>query len=113
MADNVKSSSMDTWAVILTGGKQYKVKEGQELDIDKLEAEKDAKVTFSQVLALGGTKTAIGTPYVEKAKVKGKVLDNFKDKKIRVVKFKSKSRYTRTYGHRQQKTKVLIEKIES
>lgn len=104
---------MDTWAVILTGGKQYKVTVGEKLAIEKLEAEKDAKITFDKVLALGGTKTVIGTPLVEKAKVKAKVLENFKDKKVRVVKYKSKSRYTRTQGHRHQRTRVLIEKIES
>jgi len=53
----------------------------------------------------------VGTPLVDKAKVSGKIVETFKDKKIRVVKFKSKSRYMRTRGHRQAKTKVLIEKI--
>jgi large subunit ribosomal protein L21 len=104
---------MKAWAIIISGGKQHKVEEGQVIDVEKIDAEKDKKITFDHVLALGGDKTQIGTPFIEKAKVKGKVLENFKDKKIRVVKFKSKSRYTRTYGHRQQKTKVLIEKIES
>lgn len=100
------------WAVIKTGGKQYKVAEGQSITIEKLEA-KDDKVTFDQVLLLAGDKTQIGTPLVDKAKVTAKVLENFKDKKVRVVKFKSKSRYTRTYGHRQNLTKVLIEKIQA
>lgn len=98
------------WAIIKTGGKQYKVSEGQKIVVEKLET-KDGKVTFDQVLLLGGDRNTIGTPLVEKAKVSGKVLENFKEKKIRVVKFKSKSRYTRTSGHRQSKTKILIEKI--
>jgi large subunit ribosomal protein L21 len=100
------------WAVIRTGGKQYKVEEGQTVVVEKLGGEKDSKVSFDQVLALGGDKVAIGTPYVEKAKVTGKILETFKDKKIRVVKFKSKSRYTRTTGHRHTKTRVLVEKIQ-
>ena len=100
------------WAVIKTGGKQYKVSEGTKLDIERLES-KDGKITFDQVLALGGEKAAIGTPFVEKAKVTAKVLEDFRGKKIRVVKFKSKARYTRTTGHRQNLTKVLIEKISA
>ena len=86
------------------------VQEGQTISVEKLGEEKDAKVVF-EVLALGGDKVVVGTPLVEKAKVSAKILDNFQDKKIRVVKFKPKSKYTRTTGHRHQKTKVLIEKI--
>ncbi len=107
----VKFQTMSTWAVILTGGKQYKVQEGMPLVIEKLETPNETEVTFDKVLLIGGDKVAVGTPYVDKAKVKAKVLDTFRDEKIRVVKFKSKSRYMRTNGHRQTKTKVLIEKI--
>lgn len=103
-------TTMSVWAVIKTGGKQYKVTQGQSLAVEKLEG-KDGKVTFDKVLALGGEKTQIGTPLIQKAKVTAKVLQQFRDKKIRVVKFKSKSRYTRTSGHRQNLTRVLIEKI--
>ena len=99
------------WAVIKTGGKQYKVEEGREIIVEKLDGQKDANVSFDQILALGGDKITIGTPTVERAKVTGKIVETFKDKKIRVVKFKSKSRYLRTTGHRQQKTKIFIEKI--
>ena|SRR5579872_2959318 len=99
------------WAVIRTGGKQYKVEEGQIISVEKIDGEKDAKITFDQVLALGGDNFALGAPTVEKAKVTAKILGNFKDKKIRVVKFKPKSKYTRQTGHRHQKTKVQIEKI--
>lgn len=102
---------MSTWAIIKTGGKQYKVEEGETLVVEKLGGEKDSKITFDQVLTLGGDKVMLGTPLVEKAKVAAKIIETFKDKKVRIVKFKSKSRYTRTNGHRQQKTKVLIEKI--
>ena len=102
---------MDTWAVIKTGGKQYIVKEGRTISVEKIEGDKGSKITFDQVLAFGGEKVIVGTPLVDKAKVTGKLVETYKDKKIRVIKFKSKSRYLRTRGHRQQKTKVLIEKI--
>lgn len=102
---------MSNWAVIKTGGKQYKVSEGQTIVVEKIEGEKDSKVNFEEVLALGGDKVVVGMPLVDKAKVDGKLIETFKDKKIRVVKFKSKSKYLRTTGHRQQKTRVLIEKI--
>lgn len=104
---------MSTWAVIRTGGKQYIVKEGQTIIIEKVEGDKDSKITFDQILALGGEEVAVGTPLVDKAKVTGKLVETYKDKKIRVVKFKSKSRYLRTRGHRQKKSKVLIEKIQT
>ncbi|MCR4325074.1 MAG: 50S ribosomal protein L21 [Candidatus Curtissbacteria bacterium] len=104
---------MSTWAVIKTGGKQYKVEEGQTLAVEKLEGEKDGKVSFGEVLMVGGDKILVGLPAVAKASVQGKIIETFKDKKIRVVKFKSKSRYTRTSGHRHLKTKVLIEKISA
>ena len=103
---------MNTWAIIRTGGKQYKVEEGQTLAVEKLGAQKDSKVSF-EVLAIGGDKVHIGTPLVDKAKVNVKIVEDFREKKIRVFKFKSKSRYSRTRGHRQDKTKILIEKITS
>lgn len=104
---------MNTWAVIKTGAKQYKVAEGQTINVEKLESKGDS-ISFEQVLLIShDDKLQIGKPHIEKAKVKGKILETFKDKKKRVVKFKSKSRYLRTRGHRQILTKVLIEKIES
>ena len=104
---------MNTWAIIRTGGKQYKVEVNQTLAVEKLEA-KGESISFDEVLLISADgKLQIGRPLVEKAKVKAKILGDFKDKKVRVVKFKSKSRYTRTTGHRHQKTKILIEKIES
>jgi len=109
----LKSQVMSTWAVIKTGGKQYKVEEGQTISVEKLGAENDTKVTFDQVLAVGGDNVQVGMPLVVKAVVTGKLVENFKDKKVRIVKFKSKSRYLRINGHRQQKSKVLIEKIQA
>lgn len=99
------------WAIIRTGGKQYKVAEGDTIDIEKLDSEKDAKITFDEVLAIGGEKIEVGAPLVEKAKVSAIVIENFKGPKIRVVKFKPKAKYLRTKGHRHQLTRVKIEKI--
>lgn len=105
---------MNTWAVIRTGGKQYKVSVGQTLDIEKLNIEAGKPITFDDVLLIKDEKNLkVGKPKIDKAKVTAKLVENFKDKKVRVVKFKSKSRYLRTNGHRHQKSKVLIEKIES
>ena len=106
---------MAIWAVIKLGGKQYKISEGETVNVDKLRLNSQSDtIVFSEVLLVGsGKDLKIGKPYVEKAKVKSKVLETFKDKKVRVVKFKSKSRYLRTRGHRQQKTKIFIDKIES
>lgn len=102
---------MNTWAIVKTGGKQYKVEEGKTIVVEKLDGEKNTRVTFDQVLAVGSEKQVLGSPYIKMAKVKGKILETFRDDKVRVVKFKRKSRYTRTQGHRQAKTRVLIEKI--
>ena len=109
----LKFTSMDTWAVIKTGGKQYKVQEGETLEVEKIGKKEGDSVKFDEVLLVSSNGTLkIGKPLLEKAAVKAKVLENFKSKKVRVVKFKSKSHYLRTYGHRQSKTKVLIEKIQ-
>jgi large subunit ribosomal protein L21 len=99
------------YAIIKTGGKQYKVAEGDIIEIDKL-PEETGKVVFDQVLLLvtdNGVK--IGKPTVTGEKVEGKVLGSFKGTKIRVSKFKSKVRYRRVTGFRASLTKVQIEKI--
>lgn len=104
---------MDNWAVVKTGGKQYFVSVGQTIEVEKQETDKE-QVIFDQVLAVKTNgKTQFGTPIVDKAKISAKIIQNFKAKKIRVVKFKSKSRYLRTYGHRQNLTRVKIEKIQA
>lgn len=102
---------MNTFAIIKTGGKQYKVTEGETLNVEKLTAGSD-KITFEEILLISQDgKVELGTPFVSGAKVAAKIVDNIKDKKIKVVKFKSKSKYLKAKGHRQQKTRVLIEKI--
>lgn len=102
------------YAVIRTGGKQYRVKAGDMLEVDKLPAEKNGSVTFDDVLlyvADGALK--IGTPRLADVKVKARVLDQIKGEKIRVAKFKAKVRYRRVMGFRPQLTRIQIEKIES
>ena len=102
------------YAVIVTGGKQYKVAEGDVLFIEKLEVEKGAAVTFDQVLMAGdGENVKVGTPVVDGATVEAKVVKNGKAKKIYVYKMKRKKNYRRKKGHRQPYTKVEITKINA
>ena len=102
-----------TYAVIETGGKQYRVKEGDVIFIERLPAEAEEKVSFSNVLSVTGDDGAkIGTPYVEGAAVEATVVKNGKSKKIIVYKMRPKKGYRRKQGHRQPYTKVQIEKIE-
>ncbi|MEA4814849.1 MAG: 50S ribosomal protein L21 [Oscillospiraceae bacterium] len=99
-------------AIIVTGGKQYKVAEGDVLFIEKLDVEADQAVTFDKVLAvIDGDNATIGTPVVEGAKVDAKVLKNGKGKKIMIFKYNSKKGYRKRQGHRQPYTKVEISKI--
>ena len=99
-------------AIIVTGGKQYSVAEGDTLFIEKLDVEAGEEVTFEQVLALvDGENTRFGAPVVEGAKVEAKVVKNGKGKKIRVFKYKSKKGYHKRQGHRQPYTKVEITKV--
>ena len=99
-------------AIIETGGKQYKVAEGDTLFIEKLPAEAGEAVTFDKVLAvIDGDNITVGTPVVEGAKVDASVVKNGKGKKIIVFKYKPKKGYRRKQGHRQPYTKVTIGKI--
>ncbi len=101
------------YAIIATGGKQYKVSEGDVIYIEKLDAENGNEVTFDQVLAVGGDKLTIGSPLVEGSTVTGKVLDQVKGKKVIVYHYKRKSGYHKKNGHRQAYTKVQIDKINA
>ena len=99
-------------AIIETGGKQYKVQEGDVVCIEKLDVEAGGAVTFDRVLAvIGEEKSSFGAPLLEGAKVEAKVVKNGKGKKIRIFKYKAKKNYRRRQGHRQPYTKVQIEKI--
>ena len=101
------------YAVIETGGKQYKVQYGDVIFVEKLAAAEDEQVTF-QVVALGGADgLKVGTPYVEGATVTGKVMKNGKAKKITVFTYKPKKNAKRKMGHRQPYTKVQIEAINA
>ncbi len=100
------------YAVIETGGKQYKVSEGDIIFVEKLEVAEDAVITIDKVVALGGEAGLnVGTPYVEGASVSAKVLKQGKDKKVVVFKMKPKKGYRKKQGHRQPYTKIQIEKI--
>ncbi len=100
------------YAIIKTGGKQYKVSEGDVVYIEKLEAEEGASVKFDEVLAVGeGAELKYGAPFVAGADVTAKVLKNGKAKKVLIFKYKPKKGYRRRQGHRQPYTKVQIEKI--
>ena len=100
------------YAIIETGGKQYKVAEGDTLFIEKLPVEAGEAVTFDKVLAvIDGENVTVGTPVVEGAKVDASVVKNGKGKKIIVFKYKPKKGYRRKQGHRQPYTKVTIGKI--
>ena len=99
-------------AVIVTGGKQYTVSEGDVLFVEKLNAEEEATVKFEQVLAvLDGENSKVGTPVVEGACVEAKVVKNGKGKKLTIFRYKAKKNEKKKMGHRQPYTKVEITKI--
>ena len=101
-------------AIIVTGGKQYKVNEGDVLYIEKLEAEAGQTVTFDQVLAiLDGETAKFGAPVVEGASVEATVVKNGKGKKIRIFNYNPKKGYRKRQGHRQPYTKVQIGAIKA
>ena len=101
-----------THAIIETGGKQYRVAEGDVIFIEKLAAEADEEVKFDKVLAvISDEESKFGTPVVAGAAVTGKVVKNGKSKKVIVYKMHPKKNYRRKQGHRQPYTKVQIEKI--
>ena len=101
-------------AIIETGGKQYKVTQGDTLYIEKLDAEAGSSITFDKVLAvLDGENATFGAPTVNGASVTATVVKNGKGKKVLVFKYKPKKNYRRRQGHRQPYTKVTIDKIEA
>ena len=99
-------------AVIETGGKQYRVQEGDEISVEKLGAEAGEEVVFDKVLVAGeGADVKIGAPYVEGASVKSTVVENGKGQKVIIYKYKSKKDYRKKQGHRQPYTTVKIDSI--
>ncbi len=100
------------YAIIKTGGKQYRVSEGDEIYIEKLAGEVSDKIEFNEVLAVSDEGNfKVGQPYLESAKVEAEILAHGKQKKIYVMKYKPKKGYRRRNGHRQPYTKVKINKI--
>ncbi len=102
------------YAIIKTGGKQYRVSEGDSIFVEKLGAAEGEVVTFDEVIAVSKEDAlVVGKPFVEGAKVTAKVEKQGKARKILVFKYKAKANYRRRQGHRQPFTKVVIEKIEA
>ena len=100
------------YAVIVTGGKQYRVEKGDVLFVEKLNAEQDATVTFDSVLVVGEEgNVKVGAPTVEGASVQAKVLKNGKGKKLDIITYRPKKGSARRMGHRQPYTKVEITEI--
>lgn len=110
-----KKSENTEFAVIMTGGKQYKVQVGDILKIEKLEGEykQGDKITFEEVLLVdNGTDTTIGMPHIKGAKVEAEFIKLGRAKTVKVVKYKQKSRYLKRNGHRQPFTEVKINSIK-
>ncbi len=102
----------NTISVIQTGGKQYKVRAGATLTVEKLEGQAGDKVVFDKVLLEGeGANVKIGTPYIEGAKVTGTITEQGRDKKKIIFRYHSKTRYRKLKGHRQPHTKVRVESL--
>ncbi len=102
------------FAIIETGGKQYQVTEGRYVDIELLENEPQSKVVFQNiVMIVNGKKSKLGLPYVKNASVEGEIVKHDRDKKVLVYKQRAKKGYRRKQGHRQNFTRVMINKIRT
>lgn len=101
------------YAIIKTGGKQVKVEEGQTIFVEKLEAEAGDKVTFDQVVLVGGEETKVGTPLVEGASVEATVEKQGRGKKVTIFKYRRRKDSHSKQGHRQPYTKLTIDSIKA
>ena len=103
-----------SYAIIETGGKQYKIAEGDTLSVEKIKDTKQGDtITFNKVLLIDdGKTTKMGTPYIDGAKIEAELVEEGKGKKLHIMKFKSKSRYKRRLGHRQPYSKVSVKNIK-
>jgi large subunit ribosomal protein L21 len=104
---------MEAYAVIETGGKQYRVQQGDVLDVELLATEEGANVEFNALAVSNGSELSIGTPVVDGAKVKVSVVENLRGKKIYSFKKKRRKGYRRKIGHRQELTKIKVEEISA
>ena len=111
VANMKESEVLFVFAVIETGGKQYKVSEGDVIFVEKLNVENGAEYTFDKVLAVGADEFKVGAPYVDGASVSATVVESGRGKKIYVMKYKAKKNEKKKIGHRQDYTKVQINKI--
>ncbi len=102
---------MEAYAVIETGGKQYRVQQGDVFDVELLDLEEGAGVEFDALAVSNGTELIIGVPLVDGAKVKASVVENLRGKKIYSFKKKRRKGYRRKIGHRQELTKIKVESI--
>jgi len=101
------------YAIVRAGGKQYRVKEGDTIHLESISAEAGEKVVLGEVLFVGGDgDSRVGSPLVDKARVLGTVLEQGRDRKVRVFKYKKRKHYRRTRGHRQSFTALRIDGIE-
>ncbi len=108
------TSTVAPYAIIETGGKQYRVKEGDNITVERLASEAGDDITIDRVLMLGGDgSTRIGTPVVDGATVTAHVEEHFRGQKLIVFKFKAKKRYRRKTGHRQELTRLTITSISA
>jgi large subunit ribosomal protein L21 len=100
------------YAIIESGGKQYKIEEGKKVKLEKIMAPEGEEVRISNVLTINGANgTVIGTPYIDGAYISGKVIAQARDKKVTIFKYKRRKDYKVKRGHRQAYTELLIEKI--
>jgi large subunit ribosomal protein L21 len=117
MADSTPSAGPAreaAYAIIETGGKQYRVSVGDTLSVEKLPLDAGSDVTFDRVLMLGGNgSTQVGTPVVAGASVQGHIQDQYRGEKLIIFKYKAKKRYRRRTGHRQSLTRVAITAINA
>jgi large subunit ribosomal protein L21 len=108
----VPSRRRTIYAIVRAGGKQYRVEPDQVLDVDRLQADVGATIDLADVLLIGGNgDVRVGTPLVEGARVVAEVVEHGRDAKIRVFKYKNKTRYRRRYGHRQPFTRLVVKRI--
>lgn len=101
------------YAIVRTGGKQYRVAAGDTIRVERLEAPVGEQLTLDEVLLVGGDETRVGAPRVEGASVVGSVLGHGRDQKVRVFKSKRRKQYRRTRGHRQDYTAIRIDEVRA